>query len=228
MTSATTAGLQRDPSRRSESEQLARGYLEMALQLLHPAPPCLIAVGGLSGTGKSTLAQGLAPSVGPVPGAVIIRSDDVRKRLCGVGPLQRLGPEGYTSEVSRRVYEAVVERATVVVRGGHAAIADAVFARPSDRESIEQTAAAAGVPFAGIWLTAPETALLARIEQRHRDPSDADAEVIRAQLAQDPGPSAWQPCEASGTSEEVHRRAIGILEDRLGRGILDAASRATA
>jgi uncharacterized protein len=227
-TSVTAAGLQSDVVRRRESEQLARGYLEMARQLLHPSPPCLIAVGGLSGTGKSTLAQRLAPSVGPVPGAVIIRSDDIRKRLCGVDPLQRLGPQGYTSEVSRRVYDAVVERAAVVVRGGHAAIADAVFVRPSDREDIERAAVDAGVPFVGIWLDAPETELLARIAQRQRDPSDADAEVIRAQLSQDPGPIAWQRCEASGTSEEVHRRAIGTLEDQLGRGILDVASRAPA
>ena len=50
---------------------------------LHPPGPCLV-VGGFSGTGKSTLALGLAPSVGAVPGAVVIRSDEIRKRLSGV------------------------------------------------------------------------------------------------------------------------------------------------
>ena len=77
----------------------------------HPPRPCLIAIGGFSGTGKSTLALGLAPSVGAVPGAVVIRSDEIRKRLCGVSPLDRLGPEGYSSEMSERVYATVAERA---------------------------------------------------------------------------------------------------------------------
>jgi uncharacterized protein len=220
MTSVTTAGLQRDPARRRESEQLARDYLDMSGRLLHPSPPCLIAVGGLSGTGKSTLAHTLAPSVGPVPGAVVLRSDSIRKQLCGVGPLQRLGPEGYTPEVSRRVYETMVERAAVVVRGGHAAITDAVFVRPSDRERLERAAAAMGVPFVGIWLDAPETALVARVEQRHPDPSDANADVIRAQVSQDPGPIGWPRFDASGTSDEVRHQVVAVLEDRVGRGHL--------
>ncbi len=227
MTSATTVGLQRDPLRRKESEQMARDYLEMAGELLQASPPCLIAVGGLSGTGKSTLAHALAPAVGPVPGAVVIRSDEIRKRLCGLDPLQRLGPEGYTPEMSRRVYETLVERADVVVRGGHAAIADAVFAGLSDRESIEQAAAAAGVPFVGIWLDAPETALVARIEQRLHDASDANAEVIRAQVSQDPGPIGWQRFDASGTSGDVRLHAIAVLEDRLGRGIVRTSQAST-
>jgi uncharacterized protein len=220
MTSATTAGLQRDPVRRGESEQLARDYLDMAQRLLHPSAPCLIAVAGLSGSGKSTLAHALAPSVGPVPGAVVLRSDQIRKQLCGVDPLQRLGPEGYTSEVSRRVYDTMIERATVVVRGGHAAITDAVCARLSDRERLEQAAAAAGVPFVGIWLDAPETALVARIEQRRPDPSDANADVIRAQVSQDPGPIGWPRFDASGTSDEVRGQVVAMLEDRIGRGYL--------
>ena len=53
--------------------------------------------GGFSGSGKSTLALGLAPSVGAVPGAVVLRSDETRKRLAGVPLLQRLSPEGYSS-----------------------------------------------------------------------------------------------------------------------------------
>ena len=87
----------------------------------------------------------------------MIRSDEIRKRLCGVDPLQRLGPEGYTSDVTQRVYATMTERAATVVRAGYAAIADAVFARPADRDAIEQAAAAAGVPFVGIWLDAPQT-----------------------------------------------------------------------
>ena len=63
----------------------------------------LIAVGGLSGSGKSTLARALAPSVGAVPGAVVLRSDEIRKQLCGVDLRSRLGSSGYSAEVTRRV-----------------------------------------------------------------------------------------------------------------------------
>ena len=110
-TSATAARLQPDARRGNELQALAREYLAMAERLLHPPRPCLVAVGGFSGTGKSTLALGLAPSVGAVPGAVVIRSDEIRKRLSGVSPLDRLGPEGYSSEMSERVYATVAERA---------------------------------------------------------------------------------------------------------------------
>jgi uncharacterized protein len=103
----------------------------MAEDLLHPPPPCLVAVGGLSGSGKSTLALSLAPGVGAAPGAVVLRSDEIRKRLSGVARLERLGPEGYSPQVSERVYATLAEQAIAVVRGGHSAIVDAVYARPA-------------------------------------------------------------------------------------------------
>ena len=128
-TSATAADLQQDGQRRSELERMAREYLAMAERLLHPPAPCLLAVGGFSGSGKSTLALGLAPYVGAVPGAVVRRSDETRKRLCGVPVLQRLGPEGYSPQVSERVYSHLTEAAGLVLRAGHSVIVDAVYAR---------------------------------------------------------------------------------------------------
>jgi aminoglycoside phosphotransferase family enzyme len=107
-TSATAATLQADAARRRELEGTARDYMVMAQQLLQPPPACLIAVGGFSGSGKSTVARALAPLVGAVPGAVVIRSDEIRKQLSGVEPLHRLGPEGYTAAVSERVYTTLV------------------------------------------------------------------------------------------------------------------------
>ena len=223
-TSATAAGLQTDPQRRSELQALARDYLLMAGTLLQPPPPCLVAVGGVSGSGKSTLALALGPSLGAVPGAVVIRSDEIRKRLCGVDPLVRLGPEGYTPDVSRRVYATVGERAASVVRGNHTVIADAVFAHQADREAIERVAAAAGAPFVGLWLDAPESVLLARTARRRRDPSDADAAVIRSQLAKDTGPVLWHRVDASLAAEHVLQYAIDVLNDRLNAGITVPAS----
>jgi len=200
---ATAARFQTDSGRRADLESSARDYLAMAADLLHPAGAFVVAIGGFSGSGKSTLAQALAPAVGPVPGAVVIRSDEIRKRLCGVSPLEPLGPAGYTPAVSTRVYAAAVAQAGAVVRSGHAAIVDAVFARPSDREALEHMAANASVPFVGLWLEAPEDVLIERSRQRRRDPSDADASVIRLQRARDPGIIRWHRVDASLAADVV-------------------------
>jgi aminoglycoside phosphotransferase family enzyme/predicted kinase len=196
-TSATAARLQTDGGRQKELGAVAREYLVMAETLLHSPGPCLVAIGGYSGTGKSTLALGLAPSVGGVPGAIVIRSDVIRKRLSGVSPLDRLGPEGYSSEMSERVYATVAERAAKAIREGHSAIVDAVYARPGDRQAIERVAADVAVPFAGIWLEAPQTTLITRVEQRRGDASDADAGVIRLQHRDGTGVMEWHRVEAS-------------------------------
>ena len=178
-TSAAAAGLQRDPQRRRELEQMARTYLALAATLLRPVPACVIAIGGFSGSGKSTLARALAPAIGAVPGAVVVRSDEIRKRLCGVNLLTRLGAAGYTADVTQHVYETIRQRADMVVRDGHSVIVDAVFARRADRDAIQRDAAAAGVPFIGLWLEGPEQMLVERLRRRPADASDADAAVLR-------------------------------------------------
>jgi hypothetical protein len=207
-TSATAATLEADVARRRALAALAQDYLAMAWQLLHPPPPCLIAVGGLSGSGKSALAIGLAPFIGAAPGAVVIRSDEVRKELSGVDALVRLGADAYTAERSRRVYATVNERADTIVRSGHAAIADAVFSREADREAIERTAAAAGVPFVGFWLDAPRSVLVTRVEGRGLDASDADAGVVDHQLREETGPIRWHRIDASADAAAVLERAL--------------------
>ena len=214
-TSATAARLQTDRQSRSELQAMARDYLAMARRLLHPPPACLVAIGGFSGSGKSTLAKALAPLIGAVPGALVLRSDEIRKQLCGVSPLQRLGPEGYTADVTRRVYDTVADRAAHIVASGHAAIVDAVYARPADREAIERVAGVAHVPFGGLWLEAAEPVLTARSEQRRLDASDADAAVIREQHTQGAGAIAWQRVDASRAPDDVLRAAASTLRERL-------------
>jgi predicted kinase len=213
-TSATAAQLQRDAQRRRDLEEMARDYLEMAETLLHPPSPCLLGIGGFSGSGKSTLALGLAPSVGAVPGAVVLRSDETRKRLCGVPLLQRLGPEGYSAHVSERVYSTLAERAALVLRAGHSVVVDAVYARTADRDVIEQVAEAASVPFIGLWLDAPEPLLIGRTGQRRNDASDADAEVVRLQRAQDTGDIRWCRLDASAPTASVLSSAMDRVRER--------------
>jgi predicted kinase len=161
-------------TRVAELEQTAREYLALAGDLLHPPAPSLVAIGGLSGSGKSTLAVALAPSAGPVPGAVVLRSDEVRKRLCGVEPLRHL----VRRPTPRRCLRACItlaERARLAIRGGHSVIVDAVYVRPADRQAIARVAAEASVPLVGLWLDAPDSTLIERITSRPTDASDADA-----------------------------------------------------
>ncbi len=213
-TSATAARFQSAPERAGELRELARDYLTLAESLLHPPEPCVLAIGGFSGSGKSTLGRALAPSVGAVPGAVVVRSDEIRKRLCGVPPLERLDPQGYAPEISRRVYATVAERAAAVVRAGHSVIVDAVFARPLDRTAIERVATGASVPFVGLWLDAPEAVLIGRLRDRRRDPSDANTDVVRMQLAQDTGVIGWRRIDASPAAAVVSQCATTYLQNQ--------------
>jgi aminoglycoside phosphotransferase family enzyme len=216
-TSATAARLQTDGDRRGELEELARRYLTMALAFLEPAPPRLIAVGGLSGSGKTTLARALASEIGAPPGALMLRSDEIRKSVCGKAPLERLGPDGYTARVTARVYGAIEARARLVLRARHAAIADAVYSDPGRRLRIASIARALDVPFTGMWLEAPLATMVSRVTARQRDASDADAAVVRRQHARDTGAVDWHRLDASGSAVDVleQARALGLGRERI-------------
>ncbi len=120
---------------------VARKYFDWACRLITPAPPVLVAVGGLSGTGKSLLARALAPTLAPPPGAVVLRSDVERKALFGKGETEPLPPDAYGPDVTSRVYGSIIGKAQRVVAAGHSAIVDAVFARADERQAAEHAAA---------------------------------------------------------------------------------------
>jgi aminoglycoside phosphotransferase family enzyme/predicted kinase len=216
-TSATAARLQPDATRRCELQTSAGEYLRMAGDLLAPSEPFLLAIGGFSGSGKSSVARVIAPTLGAPPGTLVLRSDEIRKRTCGVPLLQRLGPQGYEADVSQRVYETLAQRSRQVLSSGRSVIADAVFGEPSQRALIERVAADLNVPFVGCWLTAPEAVLAERVAQRRGDPSDADAGVIRLQHARGAGTIGWRLVDAVGTPETVLQRVSEFLADALGR-----------
>jgi aminoglycoside phosphotransferase family enzyme/predicted kinase len=191
----------------------ARAYLTLGNALIDPPAPRLIAVGGLPGSGKTTIARALAPALLPVPGAVVVRSDVIRKSLAGVDPLTRLGPEGYSAEMTERTYATVRERAAAVLAAGHSVVADAVHSTPEEREAIEDVAARAGVPFTGLWLDAPGKTLEARVSERGADASDATVAVVRKALDYKTGPIGWTRIDAGGDAQEViaaARRAAGF------------------
>lgn len=190
----------------------ARAYFDLAEALLEPAPPRLVAVGGLSGSGKSTVAAGIAPGLGAAPGARVLSSDRIRKAMFAVAPETRLPAEAYRPEVSQEIYRRLGEEAVRVLRLGHAVVADAVFDRAEARAGIAAIAAVAGVPFSGLWLDVPAERLIARVEARKGDPSDADRAVVEAQLARMSEPVPWTRIEAGGTAATALAGARRALE----------------
>lgn len=177
---------------REGAAEEARRYLDYALGAIAPPAPRLLAIGGLSGSGKTTRARRLAPKLGSAPGAAILRSDELRKRLFGLAPTDRLDPAGYSVEVSERVYRDLRAQAAASLRAGCSVVVDAVFLRPEERDAIGAVAAEAGVAFEGLWLEAPRPDLEARLAARRGDASDADAAVLARQLEVDPGPIVWR------------------------------------
>jgi aminoglycoside phosphotransferase family enzyme/predicted kinase len=191
----------------------AHRYVDKAEAMLRPAPPRLIAIGGLSGNGKSSLALRLAPELGVPPGARVLRSDVLRKRRFGVMPEAPLPAEAYTAEVTALVYRELGERAAMALDAGYAAVIDAVALREDERRAFADIAAAAGVPFTGLWLDAPAAAMRGRVAARQGDASDASAEVVDSQLRHDPGMLDWHRIDASGGPEQTlaaARRALGL------------------
>ena len=195
----------------------ARSYFDLALDLLSPKAPCLLVVGGLSGTGKSSVAAALAGELGVGAGARVLRSDVVRKQLFGRAPEDRLPAEAYTMTVNKRVYASLEHRAAALLAAGHSVVIDAVCARPEERAALADLARRAGAGFAGVWLQAPEATLLARLAQRGKDASDATAEILRRQLAYDLGVIDWTQIDANQPRDaviEAARKAFGVPASR--------------
>ena len=185
--------------------------IKAARLFLTPPPPRLVAVGGLSGSGKTTLARFLAPILGGAPGAVHLRTDTLRKILCGIGETDRLPPDWYTPENHARVYAAIASEAGRALASGQAVVIDAVAARSQERQAFAEIARRAGAGFDGLWCEAAEDVRAGRVGARVGDASDATPELARRQTAYDTGPIIWARIDAIGAMEDVAARAAAAL-----------------
>jgi len=208
---ASGAQAQTDPAVADRMRAEARACLDLARAVLEPVPARLVAIGGLSGTGKTTVARALAPALGRAPGAVVVRTDRIRKRLAGVGETDRLPSAAYGPGTAEPVYAAMNGLAAAILATGQAVVADGVHARPNERADIAAVAAAAGVPFDGIWLEVDPAVASARVAARRGDASDADGAVVRLQATFDTGPIAWAHVAADGGADTVAVQAAEIL-----------------
>ena len=149
----------------------------------------LLAVGGLSGTGKSLLARALArrnSARAGRGGAAQRRRAQGPVRRCRNRPLAARRPTRATSR--HRSMPRSPTRRGACVAAGHSAIVDAVFADAGERAAIAQAAPAGA--FHGLFLTADLATRIARVGGRKGDASDADAAVARQQEQYDLGAHA--------------------------------------
>jgi aminoglycoside phosphotransferase family enzyme/predicted kinase len=199
----TLARLDRSRHDKAEVTLSARTYFELARLTIHPAAPILVAVGGLSGTGKSVLARDLAPSVLPLPGAVVLRTDVLRKQYFRVNETERLPESAYRPEITEQIYEILVHRASRILSQGHSVVVDAVFAHEAERAAIRDAARKLNIRFVGFFLEADLATRQNRVGSRERDASDATPEIARIQQKYDVGAIDWAIIDASGTPEET-------------------------
>jgi len=200
---ATRASIRAHVEASQGHPEKARRYLDLAGALLAPIRGAIVAVGGFSGSGKSSVAAALAPRIGAAPGARTVNSDRIRKRMFGVGPTERLPSHAYSSEMSQKVYREMFSAASHVAATGWPVIVDAVFDRPQDRGEMENIAHGLGVPFVGVWLDVDLASRIARVDRRFNDVSDATRDVLKAQMAKETGEIAWLRVDASQAIADI-------------------------
>jgi aminoglycoside phosphotransferase family enzyme/predicted kinase len=181
----------------------AKSYFDLALRLIAPKPPSLIAVGGRSGTGKTVLARAVGATLRPPPGAVVLRTDVIRKELFGVDPLTALPETAYTSEVTEQVYRTMTARGETVLKQGISVVFDAAFIKADERDVLLALASSSGANFCGLFLDAASSVRLQRIASRGPDASDANRDVALRQDGFDIGRLDWPIVDASGSPQET-------------------------
>ncbi len=208
---AHQANLQANDKRHQLIEK-AKAYLRMAVEFLDATRPQLVAIGGLSGTGKSTTSRVIAPELGSPIGARLLRTDILRKRIFGVSPETHLSPEDYSPAQSENVYATLFEEVETALKSGLTVIVDGVLASQSERQKIEAIAKRCNVPFTGIWLEAPLEKLQSRVDDRVGDASDADSSVVERQFGYDIGDLGnWQIVDSSGGADQVAGAVRSLL-----------------
>lgn len=197
------------------SAQKAEDLLELARRHLDAARVRLVVVGGMPGTGKSTLAAG----IGEALDAVVLRSDVVRKELTGLSPEQSaataFGQGIYDDETTSATYGEVLRRAASALELGETVVVDASWAHDAHRRQARRLADATASDLVELRCVAPRELAAQRMReraQRGADPSDADAAIASAMAAvADPWPTATTLDTVPGATEVVRAALSAVL-----------------
>ena len=190
-------------------EREARAYFALAEDLLAPRPNVIVAIGGLSGTGKSTLSAAIAGDIGRPPGARMLNSDRTRKAMHRIAPTDKLPAAAYELNINAAVYLRLLSRAMDAWAQGRSVVLDAVYSTEDERAAVARLARERGAPFVGLWLEAPEAVLRERVRERPRGVSDADVQVLEGQLTRDTGAIDWIRLDSS--LPDLPHRALDII-----------------
>ncbi|MEZ4708482.1 MAG: AAA family ATPase [Caldilineaceae bacterium] len=129
--------------------------------------PILIAICGLPGSGKSSIAQVVAQRLS----AVHLNSDRIRREL--------FVTRTYSAEESQIVYQTLFQRAAAALTTGRDAVLDATFIKAAHRQPIFELARATGARLHLVYVTCTPAVTEARLAARAGDVSEADVEVYR-------------------------------------------------
>lgn len=202
---------------RERARQSARRHFALALRYTWAYSPALAVVCGLSGSGKSHLAQALVDRTG----FTLIGSDAVRKEIAGIEPTARLQGAAharlYSPQMSERTYDELFARARRELASGRGVVLDATFQLRRGRDQARQVAAAAGVPFALVECVAADSLVRERLAERNRrgkDPSDADWSVYQRQQRNREPFAAEEGRMVADTSGEIEK-VLRMIEARI-------------
>ncbi len=185
---------------REEARREAEQFFALAADYASgPTRPTLLLVGGLMGTGKSTLARALQEELG----WTLISSDTTRKELADLAPSEprhdAYGAGLYTSAWNARVYQRMLDQASSLLASGKSVLLDATFNQRAYRHAASQEAALHGSTLVFIECQCPREIALQRLtrrwqarlaQQQHTDvsaASDGRPELYDAQA------DGWQP-----------------------------------
>ncbi|MDI9894335.1 AAA family ATPase [Rhodococcus sp. IEGM 1381] len=164
--------------RSSQTDALA--HMHLALDHLASSVVTITLVGGLPGTGKSTVAAALAERTG----AVVLSSDVVRKESAGLDPQtphpSAVGCGLYTADRTAATYTELMHRAHEQVTMGRSVVIDASWNDEQTREQARTLAVTTHSDFVELECRVPKHIALERIATRPRGASDASTHVYDA------------------------------------------------
>lgn len=159
----------------------------------------VVALGGLSGTGKSAVARSLAPHLGGPAGARILRTDVLRKQGLNISTDATADPKAYGLAQREHVYHVLMEHGLAVGRGCDV-ILDATFQEAATRRWAEEAFAGR---LSAFWLSAPLDVRLERVAARAKEASDAGVDVAAAQTEPSDLPANWARIDATAPVSQV-------------------------
>jgi aminoglycoside phosphotransferase family enzyme/predicted kinase len=205
------AGAERDEDEHERDVVDCRRYLAVAERLATARPPQLVLVAGVTGTGKTTVAQHL---LAPLDG-VRVRSDVERKRRAGVPALAHadapIDAGLYGPASTAATYALLAQAARAILDAGFTAFVDATFQRRADRATLRAVAAEAGARYDLVLCEASAAVLRARVTARQTrgdDASDATPAVLERQLAAFEAPDASEATSLHRLDTDADHAAV--------------------